>query len=315
MAELSAFSCSARGQDHAAARAAQGLVGGGGHEVGDADRRWIVTGGDQPGVVGRVDQYLYPYYKKDLDAGKITRSKAREMLGSFLVKFNERVQLNNDHIEDHFSFGDWSQGGDPDLETTHLKMSNDMPYTYGQSSNHWLQNCVVSGLTPEGKDGTNDISIMVIELVNELDLIDPLVSVRLHKDSPKEILEVTAKFLAKGGAQPTVFNDDVVIPGMVKYLGIPIEDARDYSNDGCWETIPYGKTEFGYGHIEVLLSLESLLNRGKSFLNGNHIGPDLGDPENSPISMNYSTRLRSRSKTGSMWRLKTSSNTTTKSIK
>jgi formate C-acetyltransferase len=226
--------------------------------------------------IGRVDQYLYPYYQKDMDAGRITRSQAREMLGSFLVKFNERVQLNNDHIEDHFTFGDWSQGGDPDLETTHLKMSNDLDYTYGQSSNHWLQNCVVSGYTPEGKDGTNELSYMVIDLVNELDLIDPLVSVRLHKDSPDEILEITAKYLAKGGAQPTVFNDDTVVPGMVKHQGVKLEDARDYSNDGCWETIPYGRTEFGYGHIEVLLSLESLLNGGKSLLNSNPIGPDLG---------------------------------------
>jgi pyruvate-formate lyase len=222
--------------------------------------------------IGRADQYLWPFYKKDLESGKITEAYARELLGSFLVKFNERVQLNNDHIEDHFSFGDWSQGGDPDLETTHLKMSNDMDYTYGQSSNHWLQNCVAGGLTPEGKDGTNALTHMIIELVNELELIDPLVSVRLHKNSPPELIDTTAKALSKGGAQPSIFNDDTIVPGMVKHLGIAIEDARDYSNDGCWETIPYGRTEFGYGHIEVLLSLESALNRGKSFLNGNEIG-------------------------------------------
>jgi len=228
--------------------------------------------------IGRVDQYLYPYYRKDIDTGRLTISRAREMLGSFLVKFNERVQLDNGHIEDHFSFGDWSQGGDPNLETTHLKMSNDLPYTYGQSQNHWLQNCIVGGLTPDGRDGTNELTHLVIELINELELIDPLVSLRLHKDSPKAIVETAARWLARGGAQPTIFNDDVVIPGMVKYLGIPLEDARDYSNDGCWETLPYGRTEFSYGHIEVLLSLESTLNRGRSLLNGNPIGPDSGEP-------------------------------------
>ena len=227
--------------------------------------------------IGRVDQYLWPYYQQDLARGALTRSQAREMLGSFLVKFNERVQLDNSHIEDHFTFGDWSQGGDPNLETTHLKMANDMPYTYGQSQNHWLQNCIVGGLTPDGRDGTNDLTHMVIELINELELIDPLVSLRLHKDSPQAIVDTAAKWLAKGGAQPTIFNDDVVIPGMVKHLGIPVEDARDYSNDGCWETLPYGRTEFSYGHIEVLLSLESTLNRGRSLLNGNHIGPDSGE--------------------------------------
>ena len=228
--------------------------------------------------IGRVDQYLYPYYRKDIDTGRLTISRAREMLGSFLVKFNERVQLDNGHIEDHFSFGDWSQGGDPNLETTHLKMSNDLPYTYGQSQNHWLQNCIVGGLAPDGRDGTNELTHLVIELINELELIDPLVSLRLHKDSPEAIVETAARWLARGGAQPTIFNDDVVIPGMVKYLGIPLEDARDYSNDGCWETLPYGRTEFSYGHIEVLLSLESTLNRGRSLLNGNPIGPDSGEP-------------------------------------
>jgi formate C-acetyltransferase len=228
--------------------------------------------------IGRVDQYLWPFYKKDIDTGVINREQARELLGSFLVKFNERVQLDNVHIEDHFTFGDWSQGGDPDLETTHLKMSNDEEYTFGQSSNHWLQNCILSGLTSEGKDGTNDLTYMIIELTNELELIDPLISVRLHKDSPRELLEATARALAKGGAQPTVFNDDVFIPGLVEHLGIPYEDAADYSNDGCWEALPQGRTEFAYGHIEVLLSLESLLNRGKSLLNGNPIGPDMGDP-------------------------------------
>ena len=227
--------------------------------------------------IGRVDQYLYPYYRRDIDAGRLTLSQAREMLGSFLVKFNERVQLDNSHIEDHFTFGDWSQGGDPNLETTHLKMANDMAYTYGQSQNHWLQNCIVGGLTPDGRDGTNALTHLVIELINELELIDPLVSLRLHKDSPQAIVDTAAKWLAKGGAQPTIFNDDVVIPGMVKHLGIPVEDARDYSNDGCWETLPYGRTEFSYGHIEVLLSLESTLNRGRSLLNGNHIGPDSGE--------------------------------------
>jgi formate C-acetyltransferase len=228
--------------------------------------------------IGRVDQYLWPFYREDLARGAITRSRARELLGSFLVKFNERVQLDNAHIENHFTFGDWSQGGDPELETTHLKMSNEQAYTYGQSQNHWLQNCVVGGLTPEGGDGTNELSGLVIELVNELELIDPLVSLRLHAGSPPAIVAQAARWLARGGAQPTIFNDEVFVPGMVRHLGIPLEDARDYSNDGCWETLPCGRTEFSYGHIEVLLSLESTLNRGRSLLSGKPIGPDSGEP-------------------------------------
>lgn len=65
---------------------------------------------------------------------------------------------------------------------------------------------------------------------------------------------------------------------MVQHLSIPLEEARDYSNDGCWETLVFGRTEFSYGHIELLLSLESVLNRGESFNTGHTIGLELGDP-------------------------------------
>jgi formate C-acetyltransferase len=65
---------------------------------------------------------------------------------------------------------------------------------------------------------------------------------------------------------------------MVNYLGIPVEEARDFSNDGCWESLVYGRTEFSYGHIELLLCLESVLNRGKSYNTGQTIGMDSGDP-------------------------------------
>ncbi len=228
--------------------------------------------------LGRSDQYLWPYYINDIESGKITKEHARDLMGSWLIKFNERVQFNREHMENHFSFGDWSQGGDPDDPTTHLDLQNAHDYTFGQSANHWLQNIILSGYAPDGTDATNELSHMIIELVSELELIDPLLTVRLHKDSPEGIIRTTAKALAKGGAQPAVYNDDVIVPGMVKYLNIPIEEARDFSNDGCWESLVYGRTEFSYGHIELLLSLESVLNRGKSFHTGRTIGMDLGDP-------------------------------------
>jgi hypothetical protein len=147
---------------------------------------------DDPGLASRP-----LVVRKALAVQKV----CREMLGSFLVKFNEWVQLDNGHIEDHFSFGDLSQGGDPNLETTHLKMSNDLPYTYGQSQNHWLQNCIVDGFTPDGRDGPNELTHTVLDLINELELIGPLVSLRLHQDSPDPIVDTAAKWLARGGAE------------------------------------------------------------------------------------------------------------------
>lgn len=219
--------------------------------------------------LGRLDQYLYPYYKNDIDNNKITKSFAKELLGSFLIKFNERIQLNNEHIENHFTYGDWSQGGD--LDQIHQAISKDADFNYGQTSNSWLQNCILSGITPEGNDGTNELTYLIMELMNELELTNPMVSIRLHKDSPKEVIKAAALRLSEGGAQPTIFNDDVIIPGLIG-LGISEQDARDYSNDGCWETLPQGKTQAFFGHIELLLCLESLLNRGKSLLNNHSIG-------------------------------------------
>ncbi len=227
--------------------------------------------------MGRMDQYLWPYYKKDIEHGIITKEYAKELLGSFLIKFNERVQLNNEHIENHITYGDWSQGGN--LDQLHHTISNEVDFNYGQTANSWLQNCILSGITPGGDDGTNDLTYLIMELMNELELTNPMVSIRLHKNSPKELLKTTASILADGGAQPTIFNDDILIPGLVEYLGIPEIDARDYSNDGCWETLPQGRTQSAFGHVETLLCLESLLNRGKSLVvNGSTIASDFGEP-------------------------------------
>ncbi|WP_124065033.1 pyruvate formate lyase family protein [Clostridium sp. E02] len=226
--------------------------------------------------IGRLDQYLWPFYKNDLDNGMITTEYAEELLGSFLIKFNERIQLNNDHIENHLTFGDMSQGGN--LDQLHYSVSNEAQFNFGQTSNSWLQNCILSGITPDGDDATNDLTYMIMELVRELEITNPMVSVRLHKNSPTKLFKSVAKVLSDGGAQPTIFNDDVLVPGLVKHLGIPEEDARDYSNDGCWETLPQGRTQSSFGHIDLLLCLESVINQGKSLINEKPIGSDYGNP-------------------------------------
>ena len=227
--------------------------------------------------LGRIDQYLWPYYEADTRKGVITRNQAKEMIASFLVKFNERVQFRREHHENHLTVGDWSQGGSPEEATTRFDMENDAEYTFGQSANHWLQSATVGGLGPDGKDATNELSYLFLEIINKLEFVSPMISARIHKNSPKEWLEFIGGELCNGGAQPVLFNDDTIIKGLRERLEIPAADALDYSSDGCWEVLIYGKTEYTYGHIEVLPCMEALLNHGISMASGRPVGLDLGD--------------------------------------
>lgn len=227
--------------------------------------------------LGRIDQYLWPYYEKDINDGNISREFASELIGSFLIKFSERFQFNKEHMENHMFAGDWSQGGDPDEPTTSFDMSNDEEYTFAQSANHWLQSATVGGLGPDGKDATNELSYLFIKIINYLELVSPMMSARVHTDSPKEFVELISRELCEGGAQPVIFNDDVIARGLIERLDIPPEDAYDYSSDGCWEVLVYGKTEYSYGHIELLLCMEALINNGKSLNTGKVLGEDCGD--------------------------------------
>jgi formate C-acetyltransferase len=227
--------------------------------------------------LGRFDQYLYPCYEKDIQCGLITKEFAKELVGSFLIKFNERTVFLRDHMENHMSNGDWSQGGDPEVAQTRFDMSNDEEYTYGQSANHWLQSAAVGGLGTNGVDATNDLSFFIIEMINKLELVSPMISARVHKDSPPEYLSFISQELCEGGAQPVLFNDDVIVKGLVERLGIPLEDALDYASDGCWEVLVQGKTEYNYGHIEVIKCMEALYNNGNSLVTHTPVGLDVGD--------------------------------------
>lgn len=226
---------------------------------------------------GRSDQYLYPYYKKDIEEGRLTQDEARELVGGWLAKFSERVQLKREHWEDHFTFGNYSQGGDPVDTSVNITLDNSESYNYGISANHWLINMILGGLTPDGQDATNDLTYLILDTWAYLEVIAPVMSVRFHKNSPEKLYESCARILRCGAGEPAIYNDEAVIEGLVK-MGIPLEEARDYSNDGCWEVLIPGRTDFSYIHIEVLQLLEYVLTRGYSLLRQTKEGLDTGDP-------------------------------------
>lgn len=245
--------------------------------------------------LARTDQIVYLHYAKDMKELRITKEHAIDLTGSFLVKCNERILTDMKDWENHYSLGQFSQGLIPE-DTTVAKVTgswsesrtlmwkegedinSDANYNYGQSGNDWLMNMMVAGLKPDGKDGTNELSYLIVDLMDTMGLLMPTVAARVHKNTPKKFLEKLAEVLRFGTGEPALYNDDAIIPGFVD-LGIPVKDANDYSNDGCWEVLVPGKSHFSYAHVENLLCLEWVLTGGRSLVRDNlKEGLDTGDP-------------------------------------
>jgi len=224
-------------------------------------------------ALGRLDQYAWPYLKADLDSGVLDLNRAAELVDCFCLKFNERAQtLDQQRPEERDP-----EQPDPARRTRH--------YTSSQigtnrdsidATNHWLQNIVVGGLTPEGVDGTNPLSYLLLESYHRNRMTNPLLSVRLHRGSPDDVVRYVSEVLKDGGGMPALFNDEALIASLER-IGIPTEDARDYTNDGCWEVIVPGRTDFKFQRLSMMLCLEWALNRGHSRLDGTQQGLDTGD--------------------------------------
>lgn len=242
--------------------------------------------------LGRPDQYLYPFFKKDMEEHRISKEYAIDLTGSFLAKFNERVFFDTKRIENHFTFGLFSngvpsrggQGVDLDFGARGQAwkededIGSDANFNYGQSGNAWLMNFIVAGMKSDGSDATNELSYLFIDLMHDMELLMPTLSARIHKNTPEKFIEKLAEVLRYGQGEPAIYNDDAIIPGFLD-MGIKLEDARNYSNDGCWETIIPGMSYDTYAYVYNLQCLEWVLTRGQSILSDfKQEGLDTGDP-------------------------------------
>ena len=184
---------------------------------------------------GRFDQYVYPYYKADLDAGKITREKALEITTHFFIMCNSLNKIRP-----------WG----------HTQYSCGYPL---------YSNLMVGGMKPDGTDGTNDISYLCLEAMNQTLMPEPNLSVRFSKDTPRSLIVDAAKLNSKGYGMPSMFCDETVIPAMLTLEGVDEEVARDYASMGCVETaIPgrWGHRATGMTYINFGKILEIILNNG-----------------------------------------------------
>jgi len=183
---------------------------------------------------GRFDQYIYPYYKRDLETGKITRAKALEIITHFFLMTNSLNKVRP-----------WG----------HTQYSGGYPL---------YSNLMVGGMKPDGTDGTNDVSYLCLEAMTLSKLPEPNLSVRFWEHSPHELILESARLIRLGFGMPSMFCDEVCIPAMMT-LDLDLETARDYASMGCVETaIPgkWGHRATGMTYINFGKVFEIVLNNG-----------------------------------------------------
>ena len=199
---------------------------------------------------GRLDQYCFPYYEKDLKEGIITREEASELLECLWLKIAESNRV-----------------ACALLTTAH----NGYPF--------WIQ-VPIGGQTPDGYDATNDLSYLLLEVSSNMQLHEPTISARIHKRTPdKFLLKCCEAIKTHGGGHPALFNDEVIIPSQLAYVpGITKEDAYDYCIIGCSEIAFPGKgTEGITYHAMSLGRLLELMLQGRDPVTGDTLTSGIGD--------------------------------------
>lgn len=214
--------------------------------------------------IGRIDQYLFPFLERDLAAGGMSLLRAQELIDCLWLKFNERYQ-ERDLVQDFLDPYAFHLGG--------------MAVVLDKSVLHqnFLQNVILGGQKEDGSDASNPLTYLCLNATQKFELTNPTVTVRQFRGSPPELLRKACQVIRQGGGQPTLYNDEVLVPAIRK-LGIPTADARGYTNDGCWETLIPGKTEFRYYLVNAAQVMELALNRGINRLTGAREGCESPDP-------------------------------------
>ena len=197
---------------------------------------------------GRFDQYMYPYYKKDLDSGKLTREFAQELIDCIFVKLND------------------------------LNKCRDGASAEGFAGYSLFQNMIVGGQNSEGIDVTNDLSFMCIDASHHVFLPAPSLSIRVWNGTPHDLMIKAAELTRTGIGLPAYYNDEVIIPSLMS-RGVTLEDARDYNIIGCVEPQKAGKTDGWHdaAFFNMCRPLELVFHNGKD--KGVQVGPQTGNVE------------------------------------
>jgi formate C-acetyltransferase len=190
--------------------------------------------------LGRLDKLLGPYLRRDLDAGRLTLDEARELLAHFWIKGCEWITAEG----------------------------------RGTGDAQFYQNIVLAGVDEQGREVANEVTDLVLDVVEELHISDFPIAVRLSRRTPEALLRRIAALQRLGGGIVAVYNEERVLANLVRF-GYPLEEARDFANDGCWEVLIPGKTHFGYQPFDTLQLLQDTLGLGP----GNHQTVEFADFE------------------------------------
>lgn len=197
---------------------------------------------------GRLDQHLNPFYQKDIEAGILDEERALELLECLWVKFN-------------------NQPAPPKVGIT-LKESG----TYTD-----FANLNTGGITPEGENGVNDVSYLILDCMDEMKLLQPSSNVQISKKTPMKFLKRACEISRKGWGQPAFYNTEAIIQELLN-AGKSLEDARKGGTSGCVETGAFGNEAYiltGYFNLPKIFELT--LNNGYDKVAGRQLGPQTGE--------------------------------------
>ena len=199
---------------------------------------------------GRLDQHLEPFYQNDLERGLITRDRAKELLQAFWIKFNDHP-------------------APPKVGVTALE------------SNTYTDFCLINlgGLTPDGEDGVNEMTYLLLDVIEEMRLLQPSSMVQVSRKNPDKFINRALKIVKTGFGQPSIFNTDAIIDELT-VQGKNIKDARRGGASGCVETGAFGtECYFLTGYFNLTKILEITLHNGWDPATGKQIGPKTGNPD------------------------------------
>ena len=196
---------------------------------------------------GRLDQHLYPFYKRDIENGILSKERSRELLECFWIKFN-------------------NQPAPPKVGVT-LKESS----TYTD-----FVNINTGGITKDGSDGVNEVSYLILDTMDELKILQPSSNVQISRKTPQKFLKRACEISRKGWGQPAFYNTEAIVQELLQ-MGKSIEDARGGGASGCVETGAWGKECYNLtGYLNLPKILQITLYNGFDNMSGKQIGLELG---------------------------------------
>ncbi len=198
---------------------------------------------------GRIDRYLYPFYINDIEKGVLTREFARELLHCFWIKHN--------YVYDYQGRTARNQG---------------VNSGFGQL-------ITLSGCGPDGEDLTNELTMLILEVIAEMNLLEPKPNIRIHRHSSDELLHKVALMVKESQGAPFILNfDELSMQGLV-FQGVPAEETWDYAPVGCLENTMQGNDRSGTvdANLNLAKAVELALNDGRDMQSGQQIGPRTGD--------------------------------------